>query len=38
LTTAEESVEDLRIRELLKRALGTDIFKEDYEKQSRENI
>lgn len=36
LQTKEESVEDLRIRELLKRALGTDIFKEDYE--SRENI
>jgi len=32
LTTKEESVEDLRIRELLKRALGTDIFKEDYGK------
>ncbi len=36
LTTKEESVEDLRIRELLKRALGTDIFKEDYE--NRKNI
>lgn len=36
LATKEESIEDLRIRELLKRALGTDIFKEDYE--SRKNI
>ncbi|MDW8114133.1 MAG: V-type ATP synthase subunit F, partial [candidate division WOR-3 bacterium] len=29
LTTEEEGIEDLRIRELLKRALGKDIFKEE---------
>lgn len=29
LATKEESIEDLRIRELLKRALGRDIFKEE---------